>query len=299
MNRIASFTFALILVVAPAAVAQTSAAPVLTNLNDAKAQLWNSGLTVIDTNASVTDSDSPDFLNGNLTVRVIAGQVTDVLSIRSLTTVGNINLSGTDIRLVASTGFTSVGTLLSTLPTTGTSILRIRLKSTATPAVVTKILRSVTYRNQSAVEISATRTLRFQLTDGDGGSAFVDKVVRLGTLSGVHNGSFVGTVTAGGFQDTIPGLSVPVGANKIKATITNGAATVELPGLSAIGTGTVSPTGTFSVQSNGSISSLGVKVQFTGTMKLNPNGSASGTGTWSIVNSPGVTGSGTWSTTRP
>ncbi len=297
---VAAMCMTMSLVVQSEAFGQANVAPTFTNLTDAKVQLWNAGLTVVDTNASVADSDSANVGGGFLSVRVVSGQATDRLSIRSLTTVGNINVLANDVRVVTSTGFQSVGTIIGSIPVTGATLLRVNLKSTATPAIVTKLLRSVTYRNQSTTAVSALKTLQFRASDGDGGiSSPVNKTIRVGSLNGNYSGTFVGRVSAGGFPDTIPGLLISAGQNTVQTTVNGNAMSVTLPGLNATGTGTISATGTVSALSNGSIASFGVQVQFTGSLTLNPNGTASGSGTWSIVNNPGVTGSGTWTTSRP
>ena len=300
MSRLTS-VFGLCLLAQSVAFGQANIAPAFTNLNDAKAQLWNAGLTVVDTNATVTDSDSANFAGGFLTVRVIGGLATDRLSIRSLTTVGNINVLANDVRVVTATGFTSVGTIVGTIPVSGTTLLRVNFKTTATPAIVTKLLRSITYRNQSAAAVSALKMLQFRVSDGDGGiSPVLNKSVRVGSLNGNYTGRFVGQVNAGGFADTIPGIIISSAQNTVQSSVNGTALTINLPGLSATGNSAVSATGAFTAISEGQIGPVpGVDVRFTGTLTLNPNGTASGSGTWSIVNTPGVTGSGTWSSTRP
>jgi hypothetical protein len=274
----------------------TSAAPVLTNLTDAKAQLWNAGLTVIDGNASVADSDSPNFAGGALIVRVLSGLASDRLSIRNSTVAGQINVAGSDVRL----GTTIIGRLINPIPVSGATILRINLRATATPAATTSLLRAITYRNVSNSSVTLLRTVQFKVLDGDGGiSLAVNKTIRVGTLNGNYTGTFVGTMNVFGFPQTIPGTIIANGQNTINTTVTNGTAVISLPGMDAEGTGTVTNTGTFSATSAGSISGLGVEVQFAGSVKLNPNNKATGTGTWTIVNTPGITGSGTWTLTRP
>lgn len=275
-------------------------APVLTNLSDTKAQLWNAGLTVVDTNAVVSDTDSPNFAGGALIVRVLSAAASDRLSVRSTSTVGQINVLGNEVRLVTTTGTTSIGTLVNPIPVSGATILRINLKATATPAVATTLLRNITYRNQSAAALTATRRLEFKVLDGDGGtSTAVVKSIRVGTLNGTYNGTFVGSLNVFGVPQTIPGSVIGVGQNTINTVISGTSVSVNLPGIAATGSGTVTSTGTFSANSTGSISGLGVQVAFSGTVKLNANGSASGSGSWTIVNTPGVTGSGTWTMSRP
>lgn len=269
--------------------------PVLSALNDAKSQLWNTGFTVIDNNGAVTDPDSADFNTGALIVRVTNGLATDRLSIRNSTAANQINLVGTDVRL----GTTSIGTLITPIPVTGSNILRVRLKATATPAVTTRLIRAITYRNQSATQVTGNRTVQFKVLDGDGGTSIaVNKLIRVGTLAGNYTGSFTGTVQVSGVSSPIPGPLVPAGQNNIAATIAGNTVTVQLPGLGGNGTGTVAANGEFSAASTGTVGTVGITVQFTGSVALNAAGNASGSGTWTIVNSGPITGSGNWTITR-
>jgi hypothetical protein len=178
-NRFAG-VIAISLFVQSVAIGQVNVAPSFTNLNDPKSQVWSAGLTVVDPDASVTDPDSVNFAGGFLSVKVVGGLATDRLSIRSLTTVGSINVLASDVRIVTSTGFQSVGTIVGTIPVSGATLLRINLKSRATPAIVTRLLRSITYRNESATTVNALKTLRFQVSDGDGGlSTPVNKTISI------------------------------------------------------------------------------------------------------------------------
>jgi hypothetical protein len=180
VNRFAG-VIAMSLFVQSVAIGQTNVAPSFTNLNDAKTQLWSAGLTVVDSDASVTDPDSANFAGGFLSVKEVGGLAIDQLSIRSLTTVGSINVLASDVRIVTSTGFKSVGTIVGTIPVSGATLLRVNLKSTATPGNVTRLLRSITYRNQSATPVVALKTLRFQVSDGDGGLSIpLNKTIKVG-----------------------------------------------------------------------------------------------------------------------
>jgi hypothetical protein len=212
--------FGMCLLAQSTAFGQANVAPTFSNLNDAKAQLWNAGLTVVDTNATVVDPDSANFSGDHLTVRVVSGLAMDRLSIRSLKTVGNINVLANDVKIVTATGFTSVGTIVGTILVSGATLLRVNFKTTATPAIVTKLLRSITYRNQSNAAVSVLRTLQFRVSDGDGGiSPVLNKSVRVGSLNGNYTGRFIGQVNAGGFPDTIPGIIISSAQNTVQSSV--------------------------------------------------------------------------------
>jgi hypothetical protein len=53
----------------------------------------------------------------------------------------------------------------------GTSALVINLNANATPEAVQALMRNITYRNVLASAPVGTRTVRFLLSDGDGGTS--------------------------------------------------------------------------------------------------------------------------------
>jgi hypothetical protein len=186
VNRFAS-VIAMSLFVQSVAIGQVNVAPSFTNLDSAKSQNVAAGSTPVDSNASVTDPDSSNFAGGFLSVQVTNGLASDRLSIRSLTTLGSINVLGSDVRVVTSTGFRSIGTIVGTTPVTGTTLLRVNLKATATPANVTRLLRSVEYMNTFRDLRGGSRTLKFRVSDGDGG--FRSQLVTINlTVSGGGGG---------------------------------------------------------------------------------------------------------------
>ena len=65
-------------------------------------------------------------------------------------------------------GGTTIGTFTGG---TGTTALVVTLNASATPAAAQALVRNVTYRNVSENPSTATRTARFVLTDGDGGTS--------------------------------------------------------------------------------------------------------------------------------
>jgi hypothetical protein len=125
----------------------------------------------LDTNATVTDSDSPNFDTGKLTIAITANrQTTDVISI---TTVGvgtaKVTTSGTQV---------SVGGILigSFVGGTNNAALVVTLNAAATPTRTQALLRALAFASSSENPSQLPRTIRVILADGDGGtSAAVSK----------------------------------------------------------------------------------------------------------------------------
>lgn len=132
----------------------------------------NDSPTIIDSSATVTD-DSADFDTGTLTVDLIAnGTADDRLAIQHQ---GNgVGQIGVDGRIVKYSG-TQIGTYAGGI---GIEPLVITFNSSATPTATQALLQNITYANLSQNPSTASRTVRFVLTDGDGGtSAPVTKTI--------------------------------------------------------------------------------------------------------------------------
>ena len=94
-----------------------------------------------------------------------AASAEDRLEIRNEGTgAGQIGVSGANVTF----GGTTIGTFTGG---TGTTPLVVTLNASATPAAAQALVRNVTYRNVSENPSTATRTARFVLTDGDGGTS--------------------------------------------------------------------------------------------------------------------------------
>ncbi|MFO0699340.1 MAG: DUF4347 domain-containing protein, partial [Nitrospira sp.] len=174
-----------------ALVSSASAAPVLALPGSAVSYTENSAATVIDATATVTDSDSSDFGGGTLIVDFSAnGSVDDRLAVRNQGTgAGQIGLSGSNVTY----GGVTIGTW--TGGTDGSTPLVISLNTSATPAAVQALARNITFQNVSDAPSTLARTVRFQVTDGDGGtSAAVTETIN---------------VTAVNDSPTVGGGSVP------------------------------------------------------------------------------------------
>ena len=160
-------------------------APTVTNLHgDSLTYSEGAGSVVIDQggDALVNDIDSNDFDTGTLTVSFAAGSdsAEDVLGIRNQgTNAGQIGISGANVTF----GGTIIGSF--TGGSGGTSLV-ITLNSSATPAAVQALVRNITYLNTDMdAPTTGARTVRFVLTDGDGGSS-VDRDATV-TVIGVND----------------------------------------------------------------------------------------------------------------
>lgn len=136
---------------------------------------------VIDTGATATDADATDFEDGVLTVSLQSGgAVDDRLAIKTQGSgTGQINLAGDVIRY----GSNAIGSYSGGF--TDNSDLVISLFSNATPASVTALLRAITFSNANSAASTATRTIRFILEDGQGGTSEpADKSVTVSVTPG-------------------------------------------------------------------------------------------------------------------
>ncbi|MDD3019157.1 MAG: cadherin-like domain-containing protein [Comamonas sp.] len=123
-------------------------------------------------NAVVTDVDSTDFANGSLRVSVIFNNNPAADSLRIFNTTGGIT---TDTTKVYSNGI-EIGTYSGG---SGTSDLVVTFNSAVTPAVAQALLQSIQFANSETAPALNSRTVRFVLTDGDGGSAQADVNVNI------------------------------------------------------------------------------------------------------------------------
>ncbi|MBV2104610.1 MAG: DUF4347 domain-containing protein, partial [Candidatus Thiodiazotropha sp. (ex Lucina aurantia)] len=157
-------------------------APTITNLGgDSLAYNEDDGAQVIDqgTASIVADVDSSDFDTGTLTVSLQAGSdnAEDVLAIRDQGAgPTNITVSGSAV----SYGGTQIGTF--TGGSGGTNLV-ITLDADAT--AVTALVRNITYENTDTENpTTGARTVRFVLTDGDGGTSVdYDTTVTVSTVN--------------------------------------------------------------------------------------------------------------------
>ncbi len=166
-------------------VTNTNDAPTVTNLSgDSVSYNEGAGAVVIEQGANVlvADADSANFDTGTLTISIPSGgdSAEDVLSIRNQGTgAGQIGVSGSNVTY----GGVTIGTF--TGGSNGTSLV-ITLNSSADATTVTALIKNITYANtDTAAPTTGARTVRYVLTDGDGGtSANYDATV---TVSAVND----------------------------------------------------------------------------------------------------------------
>jgi uncharacterized repeat protein (TIGR03803 family) len=125
----------------------------------------SSGAVLVDPTATVTDSDTPNFAGGTLTVDFASnGAAEDRLALLHQGTGPNeIGVSGQDVQY----GGVTIGSL--TGGTDGSTPLVVTLNAEATPDAVQALLRRLTYESASDLPSTATRTVRAVLDDGHGG----------------------------------------------------------------------------------------------------------------------------------
>ncbi len=176
-----------------AAVANT--APTITLPATALSYTENGPAAIIDATATASDSDSPDFDTGTLTIDFSAnGTASDRLAVRNEGTgAGQIGVAGANVTYSAVTIGTWTGG-------TGTTPLVITFNASSTPAAAQALMRNITYANVSEDPSTTSRTVRFVLTDGDGGSsaavtetisvtAVIDHLLTVDTISNALDGT--------------------------------------------------------------------------------------------------------------
>jgi hypothetical protein len=121
---------------------------------------------ILDATATVTDPDSPDFGGGTLTVDITAnGSTFDRLSVYNQgSTPGQVGVSGSTL----SYGGTTIGTVIGGA---GSTPLSITFNTSATLTAVQAVVQDISFNDIAPTPSTATRTVRFVLTDGDGGTS--------------------------------------------------------------------------------------------------------------------------------
>jgi peroxiredoxin len=151
-------------------------APVISSWDSPLSTVGNAHPILLDSSAAVTDVDSSNFSGGKLTLWISANaHGFDRLAVRSVgNSTGQIGVSGSSVRF----GGVLIGTFVG--GTSGTVPLVVTLNSSATPAAVTALLRSLTYKFAGTSSARVVKTVSVSLTDGDGGTS--SSVAKLLTL---------------------------------------------------------------------------------------------------------------------
>jgi RHS repeat-associated protein len=121
--------------------------------------------TLLDTNATVQDSDSRDLGGGQLRVTLTSGaDASDQLSIRNQgTNAAQIGVSGGVVTYAGIAVATVTGG-------SGTNSLVVSFNTNATPAAAQALVRNLTFYHPSSSPPDNNRIAAFNLTDGDGGT---------------------------------------------------------------------------------------------------------------------------------
>ncbi|MCS3805808.1 hypothetical protein HNO92_003051 [Chromobacterium alkanivorans] len=184
-------------------------APVIGNLNGDNPTFTEKGGAVkldVGTAVTVTDSDTPNFNSGNLTVHISAngqsGQ--DVLGVD---TSGTVSLSsGTSVGSVVTVGGVSIGVIASNGDGVSGHDLIVTFNSNAIPSRVATLLAALTYNNTSNDPNTATRTINVSVNDGRGGTGSSNVTVAVAAVNDAPTGS----ATAGNPTFTMGGSAVSV-----------------------------------------------------------------------------------------
>lgn len=176
---------------------QFNSQPVVTLPGLVQDYVENAAPISIDANATVADTDSANFSGGTLTVDYTAnGTIDDRLTIFNQgTAAGQIGVSGANV----SFGGTTIGTFTGG---SGTTPLVVTLNTSATPTAVESLVRNITFSNVSDNPATATRTVRFVVSDGISSSTAVTKSL---TLTAVNDEPTL---------NTLPTLTINEGAGQ-------------------------------------------------------------------------------------
>lgn len=147
--------------------------PTILNYGPTLAYVAGGAAVFLDTDVTVTDSDSLNFDGGSLKIyQNSTAHTSDRLRILNQGILaGQIGVSGTTVTF----GNVTIGTFTAT-GGNGTIPLLVTLNSSATPAAIQALLRRVTFSNLVGAT-TAIRTVRVALDDGDGAIRIVSKSV--------------------------------------------------------------------------------------------------------------------------
>lgn len=147
-------------------------------ITDTLAYSEDDAATVIAPGALFDDADSLDLDGGTLTVSFTAnGSADDQLGVRDEgTAAGEIGVAGSDI----SYGGTVIGTFGG--GANGADLV-VSFNVNATPQAVEALTRAITYANNSDTPSTASRTVTFAVTDGDGAAAQADATVTVAAVN--------------------------------------------------------------------------------------------------------------------
>ncbi|KRA39091.1 hypothetical protein ASD81_11110 [Nocardioides sp. Root614] len=166
----------------------------------------NAAATPITVTGPLTDPDSANFAGGTYTADFsVGGQAEDRLAIRNQgVAAGQIGVSGANVTY----GGTTIGTFAGGNP--GTTPLVVTLNASATPTAVQALHRNVTYANASNNPVTASRTVRVVVSDGDGGTSGAG--IRTITVASVNDAPAVSVFEAAALAYTENAAATPITA---------------------------------------------------------------------------------------
>jgi hypothetical protein len=122
---------------------------------------------LIDSGATVTDNDSPNFDSGTLEIAITQNRSrNDVLEIQNQ---GPISVSSNNGGLISYNNI-PIGNFTTHF---ATGALLVSFNIAATPETATALLQAISYKNTAENPLTEIRTIEFTLTDGDGGTSHV------------------------------------------------------------------------------------------------------------------------------
>ena len=195
----------------------------------------DAGPVLIDANVVITDADGGDFDGGLLTVDITAGGTANDRLI--IETGGNVTLSGSDV-LVS-------GTIIGTFAGgTSATPLIVTWNSNSNAASAQEATRQIAYNNLSHNPDETARTVRFVLTDGNGGSSNTEtETINISAVNDAPVNTVPGQQTIITETTTaIVGVSIDdvdaAGANlTTRMQVTNGVLDITLSGSAIISAG--------------------------------------------------------------
>lgn len=165
----------------------------------------NGEILVFGGSPTITDEDSANFAGGKLVVGITANaQPQDLLSIRN-------QAAGPEQITVEGTNVLYGGVVIGAFNGgTGNTPLRINLNAVATPAAVQALARNITFQNTGEYPTSATRTVMFQVADGDNGIS--EPVTATVAVTPINDGP---TLQLGGNVKAYEGAQIAMAPNAI------------------------------------------------------------------------------------
>jgi len=138
---------------------------------DAILNTSSGGPVTILPDAVVTDPDSPNFSGGTLSVSRTGGSPTDRISLPGGTT-GQISISGSDVFFAGTKFAVFAGG-------DGNTPFLVSFNTNATLAAVQALVRIVQFNTIGSLPLYGVRSVKFTLTDGDGGTSSLTRGVNV------------------------------------------------------------------------------------------------------------------------